>query len=92
LRPSPPERVLEYRRKGWWRGETIDSLFREAVAAAPDREALVDAANRQTLVGTPALRLTYAQVDGRVDALAHAFAALGVGAGRCRGDSAAQSR
>jgi acyl-CoA synthetase (AMP-forming)/AMP-acid ligase II len=81
LRPSPPERVSEYRRKGWWRGETIDALFRKAVAAAPDREALVDAANRQALVGTPPQRLSYAQVDARVDAMARVFAGLGVGRG-----------
>jgi acyl-CoA synthetase (AMP-forming)/AMP-acid ligase II len=81
LRPSPPERVTEYRRKGWWRGETIDALFRKAVAASPDREALVDPANRQALVGTPPQRLTFAQVDARVDAMAHVFAMLGVGRG-----------
>lgn len=79
--PSPPERVAEYRRKGWWRGETIDALFRRAVAARPDAEALVDAANRQALVGTPPQRLTYEQVDARVDTMAHVFAALGVGRG-----------
>lgn len=78
MRPSPPERVAEYRRKGWWRGKTVDALFREAVAARPDAEALVDAPNREALVGTPPRRLTYAQADAQVDAMAHAFAALGV--------------
>jgi len=78
LRPSPPERVADYRRKGWWRGETVDALVRQAVAARPEQEALVDAANRQALVGTAPQRLTWAELDKRVDALAHAFAALGV--------------
>jgi len=32
LRPSPPERVADYRRRGWWRGETVDALFRKAAA------------------------------------------------------------
>ena len=81
MHPSPPERVAEYRRRGWWRGETVDAVFRKAVAARPDAEALADAPNRQTLVGTAPQRLTYAEADARVDALAQAFAALGVGRG-----------
>jgi len=78
LRPSPPERVADYRSRGWWRGETVEALFRAAVAARPGAEALVDAANREVLVGTPPQRLTFAQADARVDALAWAFEALGV--------------
>lgn len=81
MRPSPPERVADYRSRGWWRGETVDALFRKAVAARSGEEALADAPNRQALVGTPPQRLTYAQVDARVDALAGVFAALGVGRG-----------
>lgn len=81
MRPSPPERVSEYRRKGWWRGQTVDDLFRRAVAARPDDEALADAPNREALVGTPPQRLTWADADARVDALSHAFAGLGVGRG-----------
>jgi acyl-CoA synthetase (AMP-forming)/AMP-acid ligase II len=81
LRPSPPERIEAYRRKGWWRGVGVDALFREAVAARPDAEALVDAPNRAALVGTPPQRLTYAEVDARVDALSHVLARLGVGRG-----------
>lgn len=78
MRPSPPERVTEYRRLGWWRGETVDALFRRAVAARNDAEALADAPNREALVGTPPRRLTYAQADAQVDALAHVLAGLGV--------------
>lgn len=81
MHPSPPERVSEYRRKGWWRGQTVDDLFRLAVAARPDDEALADAPNREGLVGTPPQRLTWAEADARIDALAHAFAGLGVGRG-----------
>lgn len=81
MRPSPPERVADYRRRGWWRGETVETLFRRAVAAQGPSEALIDAPNRAALVGTPPQRLTYAQVDARVDALCHVFAGLGVGRG-----------
>lgn len=81
MRPSLPERVAEFRRKGWWRGETVDALFRQNVAAHADAEALVDAPNRQALVGTAARRLTYAETDQAVDAMAHALTGLGVGRG-----------
>lgn len=81
MRPSPPERVALYRQRGWWRGQTVDALFRAAVAARPEAEALVDAPNREALVGTPPQRLTYAELDARVDALSHVLAALGVGRG-----------
>ena len=79
--PSPPERVAAFRELGWWRGETVDALFRKAVAARRDHEALIDAPNRAALVGTPPQRLTYAQADARVDAMVSAFSRLGVGRG-----------
>ena len=79
--PSPPERVAAFRQRGWWRGETVDTLFRKAVAARRDQEALIDAPNRAALVGTPPQRLTYAQADARVDAMVSAFSRLGVGRG-----------
>lgn len=79
MRLSPLERVTDYRRRGWWRGETVDQVFRRAVAARPDHEALVDPPNRPELIGDPARRLTFAQVDDHVNAMAAAFRALGVG-------------
>ncbi|MCI3131938.1 class I adenylate-forming enzyme family protein [Phenylobacterium aquaticum] len=81
MRPSPPERVADYRRRGWWRGKTVEAVVREAVAARGSEEALVDAPNRPALVGTPPQRLTWNEVDARVDALCHALAGLGVGRG-----------
>ncbi|WP_309643987.1 class I adenylate-forming enzyme family protein [Phenylobacterium sp.] len=79
--PSPPERVADYRRKGWWRGETVDSLLRKAVVARGEAEALVDAPNREALVGSRQRRLTFAKLDRAVSAMAHAFAGLGVARG-----------
>lgn len=81
MRPSPPERVAEYRRRGWWRGETVDNLFQAAVAARGGAEALIDAPNRPALIGSPSRRLTFAETDRAVDALAHVLAGLGVGRG-----------
>ncbi len=81
MRPSPPERVAEYRRRGWWQGETVDTLFRRGVAARGTSEALVDPPNREALVGTASRRMTYAQTNAAVDALAQVLAGLGVGRG-----------
>lgn len=81
MRPSPPERVAEYRRRGWWRGETVDALFRKAVAARAQEQAIADAPNREALVGSAPQRLTWAEADTRVNALAHVLSSLGVGRG-----------
>ena len=81
MRPSPPERVAEYRRLGWWGGRTIDAVFRQAVAERPDEEALADAPNREALVGSLPQRLTWRILDKKVDALCHVFAGLGVARG-----------
>lgn len=81
MRPSPPERVAEFRRLGWWRGQTVDALLRQAVVARGAHEALADAPNRPALVGTAPQRLTFAEIDARVDALCHVLATLGVGRG-----------
>ncbi len=81
MRPSPPERVADYRRLGWWSGRTIDSLFADAVRACPDEIALVDAPNRMTLTGSAPQSLTFRQANARVDTLCHVLADLGVGRG-----------
>lgn len=76
---SPQNRIDAYRQKGWWAGETVDSIFRKAVRDGGDREALVDPPNRagMGLLGEPR-RLTWQQVEANVDAFARAFQALGV--------------
>ena len=53
------------------RPATVDAMFRVAVAADPDAEAVVDGATR----------LTYRQLDQRVDRLAAGLAARGIGTG-----------
>jgi acyl-CoA synthetase (AMP-forming)/AMP-acid ligase II len=76
---SPPHRVEAYRKKGWWRGETVDQLFRAAVQTGGEREALVDPPNRAGMgvLGEPQ-RLSWQEVDAAVDAVARAFQAHGV--------------
>ena len=79
MRLSRPERVSDYRQRGWWRGETVDQVFRLAVAARGAHEALVDPPNRAALVGGEPRRLTFDQVDRQVDAMSAVFRSLGVG-------------
>lgn len=81
MRPSPDERVAAYRERGWWRGVNVDALFRQAVAARGDEEALVDAPNRAALVGSQPRRLSFLQVDAEVDRLCAVLAGQGVGRG-----------
>ncbi|MHA3702755.1 AMP-binding protein [Jatrophihabitans sp. YIM 134969] len=51
-------------------GETIGANLRRIAATFPDRDAVIDRASDR--------RLTYAELDARVDAVAKAFHALGV--------------
>lgn len=60
---------------------TLDDLFRRTVARKPDAQALADPANKQRVTGQPQLRLTYAQADRAVSALAAKFIDSGVPAG-----------
>lgn len=75
---SPQSRVDEYRSRGWWSNVTVDQLFREAVAECGDAEALVDPPNRRELVGGAPLRLSFDEVNERVDSMVRAFVRLGV--------------
>jgi len=72
------QRVDDYRAKGWWRGETVDTIVRRAVESRPDAEALIDPPNRSELIGDAPQRLTWRQLDARIDDFVRAFRALGV--------------
>ena len=60
---------------------TIDELVRRAVDARPDEEALADAPNRATLDGGVLQRLTWTEVDARIDGAVAELQAAGVGPG-----------
>ncbi|CAM01976.1 mycobactin salicyl-AMP ligase [Saccharopolyspora erythraea NRRL 2338] len=72
--PWPGELADHYRNAGHWRDETLGGLLRTWAARSGDAPAVV-AEN----VGS-ARRLSYAELDGRVDATAAGLRALGIAA------------
>jgi acyl-CoA synthetase (AMP-forming)/AMP-acid ligase II len=76
-----PARAQEYLRLGHWSTDTIDGLFRARVAAEPDREAITDPPNTPGLIGLAPQRLTWQELDARVDAVAALLLRAGVHAG-----------
>jgi acyl-CoA synthetase len=69
--PKPDaDRMREYRAAGYWRDDTIPSLFASAAAAAPDKIAVRDASGAS---------LTYRELVEQSDRLAGFLAASGVG-------------
>jgi acyl-CoA synthetase (AMP-forming)/AMP-acid ligase II len=76
---SPQEKIRDCTAKGWWGTDTLDAMFRRNVAAAPDREAVVDAPNRSSVTDGEPRRLTYRELNDEVNALAARLLAVGVG-------------
>ncbi|WP_246136316.1 long-chain fatty acid--CoA ligase [Leekyejoonella antrihumi] len=62
----PAERVQAYLKQGCWTRETIDGVFRDQVALRGDAPALVDPANRLSLVGSEPRRLTWNELEQEV--------------------------
>lgn len=57
---------------------TLDELFRRIVARQPDAMALIDPADKTRITGQPQLRMTYAEADRAVAALAAHFTTSGL--------------
>ncbi|MCG6204302.1 acyl--CoA ligase [Rhodopseudomonas sp. HC1] len=57
---------------------TLDGLFRRTLARQPDAIALIDPADKQRITGQQPARLTYAQADRAISALAAHFTAAGL--------------
>jgi hypothetical protein len=62
-------------------GATLDDLFRRAVAARPDAPALLDPPDRESFTDGAARRLTWAEADRVVSAIANLLTSLGLPAG-----------
>ncbi len=81
MRLTPPERIALYRERGWWSDITVADLFARAAAVDPARIAVIDPANRAALgLGEPR-RLTYAELDSAVTAMAAQLVRTGLGQG-----------
>jgi acyl-CoA synthetase (AMP-forming)/AMP-acid ligase II len=74
----PAQKVRDYQARGWWSEETIDQLYLAQVAARRGAVAVVDPANRETLLGSAPRRLTWGELDDEVTALAAHFDDLGL--------------
>jgi len=70
--------LARYRASGWWGDVTVDDLFRGCVDAAPEQLALADAPDRPVFCYGEPRRLSFAETDACVDALAAALLAAGV--------------
>ncbi len=77
----PPEKVADYRARGWWGEQTLDGIFADQVRARGDALAVVDPANREALLGSSPRRLTWRELDAEVTALAARLLSLGLGRG-----------
>ncbi len=78
---SREARIEAFTARGWWGTDTLDTLFRAAVARHGEREALVDQPNRSELCDGEALRLTYAELEQHVGAWTQVLTKHGIGKG-----------
>ena len=69
--PFPADRADEYRRAGYWTGDPLDSILRDAATAWPHRTAVID---QQT-------SHTFAELDARADRIGAALADHGIAPG-----------
>ena len=67
-------RMGPMKERGLWRDETIDVYVRRALEQCPDRPAIVGYRQGET----KPVRLSYRELDARVDRIARSLAALGV--------------
>jgi 2,3-dihydroxybenzoate-AMP ligase len=67
----PDEVASDYRRLGYWRGERLGDIVRKWARADGDRTAVV-AGDR---------RVSYSELDSRIDRLTEGFARMGLGSG-----------
>ena len=70
---TPQNRIKDYTEKGWWGTDTLYSLFVDACNESGEREALVDAPNRNEFTSGEPRRLTFNQIKTEVDRYASIF-------------------
>jgi len=72
------EAVQHWTKVGAWGQKTIIDYFKEHVSNQPDKECLVDPLNKQALLGLDPERLTYRELDHKIDATAEAMIHKGI--------------
>lgn len=75
---TPAERIADHMARGWWEGISVDAMLRRAVGERGDALAIVDPMNRETLDGCVPERLSWLELDARVNAMAAALIGLGL--------------
>lgn len=78
MKTSSPERIAEYREKGWWGELTLHGTMRQHAEDNPDLLAVADQPNRHALTGDKACRLSFVELDRASDNLAAELLSAGV--------------
>ena len=73
------EKINVYTENGWWGTKTIQHYLQDLVSQSPNKEALIDPANKATLCKTPSYSLTYEELQQKIDQVATALHAQGIG-------------
>ena len=60
---SSPQRIADYRARGWWGDITLHSMLRQHAAQHPELLAVADQPNRDVLTGDAPLRLSFAELN-----------------------------
>ncbi len=74
----PADLITEFEQRGWWRDRTLADVFFANAAQHPNRLAIVDAPNREALIGSTPRRLDYATLALEVRDTAARLARAGV--------------
>ena len=75
---TPKKVIKKYTEKGYWREETLLDDFKQDVKRFPERIALVDPPNKESLMGLKPERITYKELSRAVDAVATSFVDMGI--------------
>ena len=73
------EKINVYTEKGWWGTKTTQDYLHDLVNQSPNKEALIDPANKASLCKTPSYALTYEELQQKINQVATALHEQGIG-------------
>ncbi len=73
------ENINVYTDNGWWGTKTTQDYLQDLVNQSPNKEALIDPANKASLCNTPSYSLTYEELQQKIDQVATALHEQGIG-------------